>query len=122
MIVVDAQRWRGWTIERRQPYGTAGPLQPRPFRWVPWPPAAGLTWARGTDAMRWAIAAANHTPGTAAHAAELRRLATVRDTTIRYVEMCACMALTIQQNAEIDIESVKLIAPTRPTGPVTPAN
>jgi hypothetical protein len=34
--------------------------------------------------MRWAIAAADHTPGTAAHGAELRRLADVRDTTIRY--------------------------------------
>lgn len=74
-----------WTIERRQPYGTApAPGQPRPWRWIPWAPAAGLTWARGTDAMRWAIAAADHTPGTAAHAAELRRLAAVRDTTIRY--------------------------------------
>ncbi len=73
-----------WTIERRQPYGSAGPGQERPWRWIPWAPAAGLTWARGTDAMRWTIAAADHTPGTAAHAAELRRLAAVRDTTIRY--------------------------------------
>ena len=74
-----------WTIEKRQPYGdTPGPLQPRPSRWIPWPPAVGLTWRRGTDAMRWAIAAADHAPGTDAHTAELRRLAAVRDSTIRY--------------------------------------
>ena len=38
-----------WTIERRQPYGTApAPGQPRPWRWIPWAPAAGLTCATTT--------------------------------------------------------------------------
>lgn len=74
-----------WSIEHRQAYGTApGPGQPRPSCWVPWRPAAGRTWRRGVDAMRWAIAALDHRPGSAEHTAALERLASVPDTTIRY--------------------------------------
>lgn len=73
-----------WSIERRRSSGPAPAQgQPRPVVWVPWPPAAGLTWRRGVDAMRWAIAAADYRPGSAEHAAELQRLAGVRDDTIR---------------------------------------
>jgi len=73
-----------WTIERREYTGPApAPGQLRPSRWIPWTPAAGLRWRRGVDAMRWAIAAADHRPGSHEHAAELRKLAAVRDSTIR---------------------------------------